>query len=259
MKIDELEDRMRALERFHSLRLMNGVYPIIRVDGRSFSRLTETQFEKPFDARFHDAMVRTAEALLKETRAIYAYTESDEISLVCPKEWDLFDRELEKIVSITASIAGASFSLAIGAPVAFDSRIVAAVDEDHVVDYFRWRQADAGRCALNGWCYWTLRKLGKNVGEATRTLDSKDLSYKNELLHKEGINFAKLPAWQRRGTGLYWETIEKEGYNPKRKEKVVAYRQRIRVDEDLPAGNAYDQLVRKLLSAPARVPRGSTE
>src|SRR2546422_10657605 len=119
---------MRAMECFHSLRLMDGVYPIIRVDGRSFSRLTGTKFEKPFDTRFHEAMLRTAEALLKETRAIYAYTESDEISLVCPKEWDFFDRELEKIVSVTASIAGSSFSLVIGAPAVFDSRIVAAVD-----------------------------------------------------------------------------------------------------------------------------------
>jgi tRNA(His) 5'-end guanylyltransferase len=252
MKTDELEDRMRAMECFHSLRLMDGVFPIIRVDGRSFSRLTEAKFEKPFDARFHEAMLLTAEALLKETRAIYAYTESDEISLVCPKEWDFFDRELEKIVSVTASIAASSFSLAIGAPAAFDSRIVAAVDQAHVVDYFRWRQADVGRCALNGWCYWTLRKLGKSVGEATRALENKDLSFKNELLHKEGINFAKLPAWQRRGTGLYWETVEKEGYNPKKKEKVVTQRQRIRFDEELPAGDAYDQLLKKLLVGSTR-------
>ena len=221
--------------------------------------MTEKKFEKPFDARFHDVMLRTAEALLKETRAVYAYTESDEISLDCPKEWDFFDRELEKIVSVTASIAGSSFSLAIGAPAAFDSRIVAAVDQAHVVDYFRWRQADAGRCALNGWCYWTLRKSGMSVEVATRTLDNKDLSYKNELLHKAGINFAKLPAWQRRGTGLYWETVEKEGYNPKKREKVVAHRQRIRVDEELPAGDAYDQFLRKLTSATARLPKGSTE
>ena len=247
------------MECFHSLRLMDGVYPIIRVDGRSFSRLTGTKFEKPFDTRFHEAMLRTAEALLKETRAIYAYTESDEISLVCPKEWDFFDRELEKIVSVTASIAGSSFSLVIGAPAVFDSRIVAAVDQTHVVDYFRWRQADAWRCALNGWCYWTLRKLGKSVGEATRTLENKDLSFKNELLHEEGINFAKLPAWQRRGTGLYWETVEKEGYNPKKKEKVVAQRQRIRCDEELPAGDAYDQLLKKLLAASVRVPKESAE
>src|SRR5574341_414167 len=149
MKTDELEERMRAMECFHALRVVEGIFPIIRVDGRSFSRLTESKFEKPFDPKFHEAMVQAAEALLKETRGIYAYTESDEISVVCPREWDFFDREVEKIVSVTASIASSVFSLAIGSPAAFDSRIVAAADESGVVDYFRWRQGDAGRCALN--------------------------------------------------------------------------------------------------------------
>jgi len=26
-------------------------------------------------------------------------------------------------------------------------------DAGHVVDYFQWRQSDAARGALNGWCY----------------------------------------------------------------------------------------------------------
>jgi tRNA(His) 5'-end guanylyltransferase len=247
MKADELEDRMRALECFHSLRLGDGMFPIIRVDGRSFSRLTESNFEKPFDIRFHEAMMQTAKALLQETRGLYAYTESDEISVLCPREWDFFDREIEKIVSVTASIASAVFSLAIGAPVAFDSRIVAAADESQVVDYFRWRQADASRCALNGWCYWTLRKSGKGVDVATKLLDNKDVGHKNDLLSKAGVQFANLPGWQRVGTGFYWETVEKEGYNPKKKERVIAHRQRIRVDEDLPVGEKYDWLIRELI------------
>ncbi len=247
MKTDELEERMRAMECFHSLRLLDGVFPIIRVDGRSFSRLTAARFEKPFDIRFHEAMVKTAEALLQETRGYYAYTESDEISVACPRGWDFFDREVEKIVSVTASIAASVFSLAIGASAVFDSRVVAAVDEECVVDYFRWRQADAGRCALNGWCYWTLRKAGKGVDEATRLLDNKDVTYKNELLFKAGVNFAKLPSWQRRGAGLYWHNVDKEGYNPKKKEKVVAHRRRVRVDEDLPAGDGYDHLLKGLI------------
>jgi tRNA(His) 5'-end guanylyltransferase len=58
MKTDELEDRMRALECFHSLRLRDGMFPIIRVDGRSFSRLTESKFEKPFDS-LHRSSVRS--------------------------------------------------------------------------------------------------------------------------------------------------------------------------------------------------------
>ena len=30
-----------------------------------------------------------------------------------------------------------------------------------------------------------------------------------------GINFNELPAWQRRGTGLYWERYERDAVNPR--------------------------------------------
>ena len=63
MRPDEFEGRMRALEVFHSLRLLPGTWVILRLDVRSFSRFTETRFEKPFDARFHDGMVETAQAV----------------------------------------------------------------------------------------------------------------------------------------------------------------------------------------------------
>lgn len=247
VKNEEFEARMRAMECFHSLRLLPGAWPIVRVDGRSFSRFTESRFEKPFDARFREMMVTTATALLEEMDGIYAYTESDEISVLFPSEWDFFDRELEKIVSLSAGIASAAFTLACGERAHFDSRVLLAVGEDTVCDYFRWRQSDAARCALNGWCYWTLRKSGCSVQEATEALEGSSTGDKNELLFQHGINFNDLPLWQRRGTGIHWETYEKEGYNPLRAEKVVAIRRRIRVEPALPMKEEYTQFLQRLL------------
>jgi len=247
VKNEEFEARMRAMECFHSLRLLPGAWPIVRVDGRGFSRFTEARFEKPFDARFREIMVATATALLEEMDGIYAYTESDEISVLFPPEWDFFDRELEKIVSLSAGIASATFTQTCGERAHFDSRVLLAVNEEAVSDYFRWRQSDAARCALNGWCYWTLRKAGSSVKEATETLEGKSTGYKNELLFSHGINFNDLPLWQRRGTGLYWETYEKEGYNPLRAEKVVAIRRRIRIDSTLPMKEEYARFLLRLL------------
>jgi len=82
MKSEAFEDRMRTLEYFHALRLLPGAWPILRVDGRGFTRFTEKRFEKPFDPRFRDVIVRTAQALLEQLQGIYAYTESDEISIL---------------------------------------------------------------------------------------------------------------------------------------------------------------------------------
>lgn len=247
MSPDEFEDQMRTLEVFHTLRLLPGAWVILRLDGRGFSRFTESRFEKPFDVRFHDGMVQTAQAVLEDFQGAYAYTESDEISVLFPRHWDLFDRELEKVVSLSASIASATLSLTFGTPVHFDSRAILAAEDEQVVDYFRWRQADAARCALNGWTYWTLRKAGQSVAEATAALQGKSVADKNELLFQAGINFNDLSLWQRRGTGLYWERYEREGYNPKLEQKVVTSRRRIKVNQELPMGDDYGRFIEQLL------------
>jgi tRNA(His) guanylyltransferase len=41
-------------------------------------------------------------------------TESDEISILLPRDSDLFSRELEKLVSISAAVASATFTHAAG-------------------------------------------------------------------------------------------------------------------------------------------------
>jgi tRNA(His) 5'-end guanylyltransferase len=246
---DRFEAQMRALEYFHSLRLLPGVWAVLRVDGRGFTRFTASRFEKPFDRQFHDLMVATARVLLEELQGLYAYTESDEISVLLPLEWDLFDRELEKAVSVSAGIASAALTQRCGAAAHFDSRVWLGPAEDRVIDYFRWRQADAARCALNGWCYWTLRKAGQSVRQATSLLEGKSVAFKNELLFQHGINFNEVPTWQRRGTGLYWEEFTKEGFNPKTGQTVLATRRRIKADEELPMKEEYGELIRRLLHA----------
>jgi tRNA(His) 5'-end guanylyltransferase len=54
---DDIETRMRELEWFHALRVMPATWPIVRVDGRSFTRLSDERFERPFDWKFHEIMV----------------------------------------------------------------------------------------------------------------------------------------------------------------------------------------------------------
>lgn len=249
MKHDEFDKRMRALEHFHSLRLPPQVWTVLRVDGRSFTRFTETGFEKPIDDRFQQMMRQTAQALLEELHGIYAYTESDEISVLFEPSWDLFDRELEKLVSISAAIASATFTHVSQRIAQFDSRVWLGNNPAQVVDYFRWRQTDAERCALNGWCYWTLRKAGKKPDEAMALLRKKSPAEKIMLLHQHGIDYGALPTWQSRGSGLYWETFEKIGYDPVQGKERVGVRRRVKVDEKLPVKEEYGAFIQRFLDA----------
>lgn len=245
MKPDAMEARLRAGECFHALRAPVSTFVVVRVDGRSFSRLTERLTQKPFDPRFHEAMVAAAVGVFETLGGAYAYTQSDEISVLLPRESALFDREVEKLVSIAASRAAAVVSLKLGEPVEFDGRLWIGGREDDVVDYFAWRQSDCGRAALNGWCYWTLRAEGQSVRAATRALEGTSTSDKNELLHARGIHFARVPAWQRRGTGVAYEAVEREGVDPRTGEKRRAIRRRVAVDDELPMKAAYARYLRE--------------
>src|SRR2546426_811031 len=207
MKFDDLDARMRQFETAHDLCVLPGIFMVARIDGRSFTRLTREahKFEAPFDERFRDHMVATVQHLMNcGFRALYGYTQSDEISLLFHRDETLFDRKLRKYDSVLAGEASAAFSLRLGAPACFDCRISQLPTEQLVVDYFRWRQEDATRNALNAHCYWLLRTEGKSVKEVTNFLLGQTTSHKNELLFQHGINFGKLPNWQKRGVELFW-------------------------------------------------------
>jgi tRNA(His) 5'-end guanylyltransferase len=252
MKFDDLDQKMRVFETAHDLCVLPGLYMVARLDGRSFTRLTKEihKFEAPFDTRFRDLMIETAEHLMGGCgfKMVYGYTESDEISLLLGPEENSFGRKLRKLLSILAGEASAKFSLLLGAMACFDCRISQLPCVELVVDYFRWRNEDAHRNALNAHCYWLLRKQGKGVGEATATRKGMSVADKNELLFQSGINFNDLPLWQRRGVGLYWEEYDRPAENPVTGEKVLARRQRIRRDLELPMKDNYSAFLRKLIA-----------
>ena len=56
-----------------------------------------------------------------------------------------------------------------------------------------------------------------------------------------------LPAWQKRGVGCYWETYQKEGFNPMTNQQVLSERQRIKVDLELPMYEDYSLFIRNLI------------
>lgn len=248
MNFDELDKKMRIYEQSLDQVLVPDMYMVARLDGRGFTKLTKEvcKFEAPFDERFRDMMVNTTKALMDcGFRIVYAFTESDEISLLFDKSEDTFGRKVRKYNSTLAAEASAAFSLELGMVATFDCRMVPLPNAERVEDYFRWRQEDANRNALNSHCYWMLRKEGKSVREATAELEGKGVSFKNELLFSRGINYDNLPSWQKRGIGLWKENFDKEGLNPITGESTIAKRSRIHEEYELPLGNDYGTLIRR--------------
>ena len=251
MKFDDLDQKMRIYEQSIDQHILPDMYLVARLDGRSFSRLTKEicDFEAPFDERFRDMMTNTVRALMDcGFRVIYGFTESDEISLLFHPEEDMFGRKVRKYNSILAGIASASFSLQLGQVAALDCRLIPLPSVEKVKDYFLWRQEDAHRNALNAHCYWMLRKEGMGVHEATEMLEGKSVAFKNELLFSRGINFDKLPSWQKRGIGIYWGDVEKVGFNPVTGTEVLTTRRQLPANYYLPLGEDYAKFIESFLT-----------
>lgn len=252
MKFTELDQKLRVFETAHDLCVLPGLYMVTRLDGRNFTRLTKEilDLEAPFDSTFRDAMVATVQHLMNcGFRVIYGYTQSDEVSLLLHPEEQTFARKLRKLNSVLAAEASAKLSLILGSMAVFDCRISQLPTVDLVVDYFRWRQEDAHRNALNAHCYWMLRKSGDSASTATQKLEGLSVGDKNELLFQLGpINFNDLPHWQKRGVGCTWQSYPTAGINPMSGEASQGTRTKISIEVNLPMKEDYREFVLNLMT-----------
>lgn len=172
MNKDSLGDRMKEqYENRTRYFLPRRTYTIIRLDGKAFHTFTKG-FDRPYDAKITAWMDYTAMQLCKEIQGVrFAYTQSDEISLLLtdfegPQTEAWFDGNIQKIVSVAASIATAAFNDAmttdlwdkanddiklakVGINFAnFDARVFTIPDATEVANYFIWRQQDAVRNSI---------------------------------------------------------------------------------------------------------------
>lgn len=250
MDFDTLDKQMRSFEQSLDRTMLEGIYVVARLDGHGFTRLTKKEWdlEKPFDVRFRDAMIETLRRLMNcGFRIIYGYTQSDEISLLFHLEENNFGRKERKLISILAAEASVAFSMKTGRAGVFDCRLVPLPNEEYVIDYFRWRQEDAHRNSLDAHCYWRLREEGISATEAANKISGLSTGEKNELLFVRGINYNNLPKWQKRGVAFYYKSEKKEGYNPVTKEKTSYVRRSLFLDEELPIGGEYSELIKKIV------------
>ena len=166
MSISEIDCRMKdQYENRFRIMLPRRSYTIIRVDGRAFHTWTrglERPYSKPLMAAMDDVALALCEAI---AGAQMAYVQSDEISVLVTDfakidthAW--FDNNLQKLCSISASIATAEFNrvwllAALEANAAmpklahFDSRVFQIPDPVEVGNYFVARQKDAARNSVS--------------------------------------------------------------------------------------------------------------
>jgi tRNA(His) guanylyltransferase len=229
---------MKQRELFSNLITVPPIF--VRIDGRAFHRLAvHLSFEKPFDEKFHRAMVNVSESLVSHSglNPDFAYTFSDEISLYFSSV--PFRGRVEKIDSIASSYAASALSLNIHpeTPVAFDARIV-QVTPELAADYLKNRQHEAWRNHINAYCQAALINEGLTPTDTQRTLLGMPAKALHEMMFARGVNLATTPAWQRRGA-MVCKTLKKvHGFNPVTNETAETLRSFVTVNEELPLFNS---------------------
>ena len=221
-----LGDRIKEYESVSKTTLVRRMPVFIRLDGKAFHTFCR-HFHKPFDPIMAGAMQDTMLYLCRNIQnCVLGYTQSDEITLVLIDYKNIntgvwFNNEVQKMVSVSASMATYAFSKAherrtnqawaaycngnndisekvlvehirqtqTGLPF-FDSRIF-NVPENDCENAVYWRQLDAIRNSKTALALsvFSHNELYGKSGEDKVTMVKK----------KTGILWNNLPIWQQRG------------------------------------------------------------
>lgn len=212
-----LSDRIKEYYEDRSKTFLNRrTITIIRLDGKGFSKLTKP-LNKPFDDGFSDDMDATSVYLCQNIEGVkFAYTQSDEITLVLSDFDNLetgawFDYNVQKMVSISASLATAKFNqLRVfrdqQAPLAcFDSRVFQVPNIDEMINTMIWRQQDCTRNSVS---------MAASANFSHKLLEGKSGSDKQEMLFSEkGVNWNDYKPKYKRGVVVKKGTIWVDGEN----------------------------------------------
>jgi tRNA(His) 5'-end guanylyltransferase len=218
MKNDALGDRMKEFyEDRTRIKLPRRTFTIIRIDGKAFHTYTKG-LQRPFDQGLIDDMNETTAYLCKNIQgAKFGYVQSDEISLVLTDFDELgthawFDNNLQKMVSVAASMATARFNQLRMARATwegndiegmldvddiqnfklamFDARAFQIPFIDEVKNYFIWRQQDAVRNSISS----VVQSL-----YSTKELHGVKTDQMQELIFQKGINWNDYDFRMKRG------------------------------------------------------------
>lgn len=224
--MDKFGNRMKGYENAYRTKLPQRMPVIVRIDGKAFHTYTKGM-KRPFDETLADAMWETCQYLAKNVMGCkLAYTQSDEISLLITNYEKLttqswFDNNLQKIVSVAASLATAKFNEVMKETypdkelALFDARAW-VVPQDEVNNYFLWRQQDATKNSIS------MVAQANFPHKSLQGLNGKQMQ--DKLMLERDVNWNDLPVWQKRGVCIVKEIYTKNG----------ALRSRWAVDEDTP-------------------------
>ena len=198
---------MKEYEFAYRYKLPRRLPIIIRLDGCHFHTFTRGM-ERPFDTGLAESLWNAAMYVCSQVMGCkLAYVQSDEVSLLLTNYDKLttqgwFDNNLQKLVSVSASMITAKFNSEIRRAypdkefATFDARAF-VLPHDEVTNYFWWRQRDATKNSVSALAqsHFPHRDL--------QNLSTSQLQ--DKLVLEQGVNWNDIPTWQKRGVCIVKE------------------------------------------------------
>lgn len=233
-KKDELGTRIKTnYENRTRILLPRRTYTVIRIDGKAFHSYTKG-LNRPFDDGLMHDMDETAIYLCKNIQgAKFGFVQSDEISILMTDFDKLdtdawFDGNIQKIVSVSASMATAKFNqlrlkrafnnklydcefdgnmerqeildfidaTKLGE---FDARTFTIPSKTEVMNMFLWRQRD---CIRN-----SISSVAQSL-YSSKELHSKNMSEQQEMIFQKGANWNDYDSTLKHGRFVFKENYE---------------------------------------------------
>lgn len=206
---DTLGDRMKEnYENRTRTFLPRRTFTIIRIDGKAFHTYTRG-LQRPFDDKLINDMDETAGFLCKNIQGSkLAFVQSDEISILLTDFGEIntnawFDGNIQKIVSVSASLATAKFNeLRPNKLAFFDSRVFTIPSRTEVENYLIWRQQDTTRNSISS----VAQSLYNH-----KALEGKNTSEQQEMIFQKGINWNDYAPKYKRGRVIERQSYDKDG------------------------------------------------
>lgn len=188
---------------------------IICINGRGFAKSTEL-LEKPYCLKFAECILSTMLRLCAEVEgALFAYQHNDEIVIVArndqtPETTPWYDNKLQKICSVTSSIATMHFNNCattvdlnlVGEPV-FTSQVFVVPNIPEAINTMVYKQQQNFHTSIRFTCQYELLKK-YDMHTIKEMLSGLNMDEKVDLLRQEcGVDFNQLPPTFRRGAACY--------------------------------------------------------
>ena len=199
MRRPTLSDQLGPFEVFPGRELAVGRPIVARLLGRRFDQIFENGgYDRPYDGRFGKAMVKTLTYLSTTLGASFGFAELTELSLYAVANGG----DARRLLSRIAGEASGKLSLMLGEVATFEARLYEFPDVQLAHEYFRWRQAEAYNRAIDGYALYVLTQSGADQSAVPRILDGLGPDEKVELMRQNSLDFAQVPAWQKRGASV---------------------------------------------------------